>query len=53
VGGVVLLVDAALGHAAVQYLEPLLALAAAMISPIPDANRSIAATVRPSSFTHM
>jgi hypothetical protein len=48
--GVVLPVDAALGHIAVQHLEPLLALAAAMISPIPGAKTSIAATVLPSSF---
>jgi hypothetical protein len=46
----VLLVDPALGHAAVQHLELLLALPP-MISPIPGASTSIAATVRPSSFT--
>jgi hypothetical protein len=34
----------------VAALEPLLALAAPMISPIPGARRSIAATVGPSSF---
>jgi hypothetical protein len=45
----VLAADAALGHAAVQYFEPFLALAAA----IPGASTSIAATVRPSSFTPM
>jgi hypothetical protein len=38
----VLLVDAPLGHAAVRYVKPFLALA--MISPIPGANTSIAVT---------
>jgi hypothetical protein len=47
----VLAVDAALGHAAVQYLEPLHSRwLPPMISPVPGANTSIAATVRPSSF---
>jgi len=49
----VLLVDAALGHAAVQYREPLFALAAVNDLPIPGANTSIAATVRPTSFDRM
>jgi hypothetical protein len=44
---------AALGHIAVQYFEPLLALAAADDLADPGANTSIAATVRPSSFTRM
>jgi hypothetical protein len=47
----VVAVDTALGHIAVQYLEPLLALPP-VISPIPGAS-TIAATVQPSSFTRM
>jgi hypothetical protein len=51
VPGVVLAADPALGHIAVQYFEPLLALLPSMISPIPGASTSIAATVRlPSVF---
>jgi hypothetical protein len=45
------LVDAALSHASVQYVEPFLALAAA--DDFADPNTFIAATVRPSSFTRM
>jgi hypothetical protein len=50
VPGVVLAVDAALGHIAAQYLEPLLGLAAADDLADPGASTSIAVTVRPSSL---
>jgi hypothetical protein len=49
----VLPVDAALGHAAVQYIEPLLSLAGADDLADPGASTSYATTVRPSSFTRM
>jgi hypothetical protein len=49
----VLAVDAALGHAAIQNVEPFLGLAAADDLVDPGANTSVPATVRPSSFTRM
>jgi hypothetical protein len=45
--------DAAPGHALVQYLEPLLALAAADDLADPRRQPSIAATVLPSSSSRM
>ena len=45
-----LLIDAALSQAVVRHVAPLLAPAAAMISPIPGAGTSIAAIVLPFVF---
>jgi hypothetical protein len=53
VPGVGLPVDAASGHGAVQYVEPLFTLAAADDLADPGANASIAATMRPPSLSRM
>jgi hypothetical protein len=53
VGASCFLVDAGLGHAPVQHVERSSRWLPPMISPIPGANTSITATVRPSSLTRM